>query len=160
IDFIIDSADMIARSFPHAAIHIIGPGPDGNYFKKKARTKNANIIFHGYVDDAELDAIVSKCHIGLAPYVPDPSHVSYYGDPGKIKKYLSHGLPVIATDIHEFTRQLEKYEAGILISYGNQKQLVSAIKNLMRNYHEYQKNAVALRDRYNYRVIYKKMFMV
>jgi glycosyltransferase involved in cell wall biosynthesis len=160
VDFIIDSANLIAKEFPNVTIHIIGPGPDRKYFKRKARLKKANIIFHGYVSEKEMDAIISSSNIGLALYVPDPSNVSYYGDPGKIKKYLSHGLPVIATNIHEFTQELKEKKAGILIDYGNKKQLLEALQRLLLQYGKYQKNVITLRDAYYYRYVYKKMFKI
>lgn len=160
VGFIIDAASLIQQAIPRTTIHIIGPGPDTDYFKKRANKKNARVIFHGYVTEQELDAIIRTCHIGLAPYVPDPSYVSYYGDPGKIKKYVSHGMPVIATNIHEFTHKLEEYNAGVLVKYGGKKELVKAIQMIKRNYPVYQRNVMKLRRQYNYRRIYQKMFAV
>lgn len=158
VDFIISSADLIEKEFPNATIHIIGPGPDKEYFVKKAKSKKAKIIFHGYVNEKKLNNIISNCHIGFALYMPDPSNVSYYGDPGKIKKYISHGLPVITTNIHKFTNEIKQENAGIIIEYENKKELIKAIETIILNYKKYQENVLRIRKKYFYRNIYKKIF--
>jgi len=160
LDFIIDSAQELQATFPGITVEVMGPGIDEGYFKKKAAQSLLKCNFYGYVTDKEIDNIISHSTIGVAPYLPDPDEVSYYGDPGKVKRYLSLGLPVITTPIHEFTKELESSRAGILVEYGNSKQLVKAIKKINSNYQTFSKNAADLNKKYFYKDIYPKMFDV
>ncbi len=117
LDLLIDVSKLLKKELPNVSFEVIGSGPDADYFKKKAKKVQAPIKFHGYVDDETFPKILAKCAIGIAPYLPDDSNLSFYGDPGKVKRYLSHGLPVVITDVFEFSKELEHSKAGIIIDY-------------------------------------------
>lgn len=158
LDYIFDSADLLYKNFPGLIIEIIGPGPDKNYFKDRAKKTKIIFKFHGYLNEDEVDNIVSNCTIGIAPYMPDPSHVSYYADSAKMKKYISLGLPIIATKIHEFSGEVERMGAGIMVRYGDSQKLVDAIKEIDANYANFRKNVMLLSRKYFYKKIYPTMF--
>lgn len=158
LDIIFDNSEMIHKYFPNAQFHIVGSGPDEEYFKKKAKYCSLKVIFHGFLEGETFNRVLSKCSIGLATYEPDKSNVSIYGDPGKVKRYLSLGLPVIATDVFEFVKEIKRKKAGIIIDYNNSKQLVSAIKKILANYKRYSDNALKLSYKYYYRNIYPSLF--
>ncbi len=158
LDYIFDSAELLKKEFPNIVVEIIGPGPDRDYFEKRAEETKLECNFYGYVFEKDIDRIISNSTVGIATYVPDPSNVSYYGDPGKIKRYISLGIPVIATKIHEFSYEVEKKEAGILLEYGNSRQLVKAVKSIVGNYDKYCNNAIKLSKKLYYKKIYQPMF--
>lgn len=158
LDYVFDSADLLSKNFPGLIIEIIGPGPDTEYFKKMASNSNITYNFYGYMGEEEVEKIISSSTIGIAPYTPDPTQVSYYADSAKMKKYISLGLPVIATKVHEFSEEIEKYKAGVVVEYGNATQLVNAIKVINTNYKSMLKNVMKLNNKYYYKNIYPKMF--
>lgn len=158
LDYIIDSADLLSKEFPGIIIDVIGPGPDKEYFKARAKRTSAIFNFYGYVLEGSIEKLVSRCTIGIAPYMPDPSNVSYYADSAKMKKYISLGLPVIATKVHEFSEEVEKCKSGIIVTYGDSQQLVNAIKEINKNYVSIVKNVIKLNNSYFYKSIYPKLF--
>lgn len=158
LDVVFDNADQIIKDFPNTRLEVIGSGPDMEYFKSKAKNSAVATTFHGYLEGESFNQVLEKCSIGIAPYLPDPSNVSHYGDAGKVKRYLSLGLPVIITDIFEFAKEIEKSKAGEIIRYDKPKELINAIKKIMSNYNQYQKNALKLREKLYYKKIYPKMF--
>lgn len=158
LDYILNSADLLSQSFPGLVIEIIGPGPDGDYFKKIAKKSGITCNFHGYLNEKEVEKVITHSTIGIAPYMPDPSNVSYYADSAKMKKYISFGLPIIATKVHEFSEEVEKFKAGIMVTYGDSQQLVDAISEINTNYRSMGKNARKLNELYFYKNIYPKMF--
>ncbi len=160
LDYIFDSAELLNKSFPGIQVEVLGAGPDMDYFKKRAKDTDLKTKFYGYVSEKKIDEVLLSNTIGVAPYMPDPASVSFYGDPGKIKRYISLGLPVIATNIHEFPKQLEKHEAGCLVKYGDVSGLVLSIKKIVKKYSTYSENASRLNDRFYYKKIYPKMFEV
>lgn len=158
LDFIFDSAKLINQKLPNVSFEFIGSGPDSEYFKERARKTKLKCKFHGYVDEPTFEKILSTCHIGIAPYVPHPSNVSFYGDPGKVKRYLGFGLPSIITTVFEFSEELKKEGAGEAVTYGDSKALVQAIKKIIDNYGRYFKNTEKLNNKFNYSIIYNIFF--
>lgn len=153
----IDGSNKVIKYFPRVKLEIIGSGPDSDYFKKTQGKTGLKMNFYGYLPDNKIDLLLSNCDIGLAPYIPEKTNVAYYGDPSKIKRYLSLGLPVITTNVFSFANEIEKTKAGKVIKYDS-NELVNAIRLIMRNKGIYRKNAMKLASIYNYRKIYKKMF--
>jgi len=158
LDYIFDSADLLSKNFPGLVIEIIGPGPDGEYFKERAKGSGVTFNFHGYITEEEVEKVISESTIGIAPYMPDPSNVSYYADSAKMKKYISLGLPIIATKVHEFSEEVEACKAGVIVKYGDSQQLVDAIKEINANYTSMLKNVMKLSNKYFYKNIYPQMF--
>lgn len=158
LDIVFDSADKIIKNFPGAKFEVIGSGPDLEYFKSKAKSNKIPTSFYGYVEGESFNQILEKCTIGIAPYLPNPSNVSQFGDAGKVKRYLSLGLPVIITDIFEFSKEIEENKAGVIIKYGKPDELINAIKKIMVKYEDYQRNALKLAKKYYYKKIYPEIF--
>ena len=157
LDLIFNSARKLASSFPNLEIDIIGAGPDLDYFKKRGAKSNLKIHYYGYMLDNDIDKIIKKSYIGIAPYIPSAENEAFYGDPSKIKKYLSFGLPVITTNVFEFSKEIKKYDAGILIDY-TKEGLIQAIKKVIDDYGFYQKGAEKLSKIYYYENLYPEMF--
>ena len=159
LDLIFDNDELIMKYFPNARLEIIGSGPDEDYFKKRAKKSPMRTKFYGYVEDENINDILKVCSIGIATYRPDKSNVSLYGDPGKVKRYISLGIPVIITNVVKFSEEIDCAKAGISVQYNSSRDLIDGIKKIMSNYTRYQKNAVALSKKYYYKDIYRPMFM-
>lgn len=155
---VFDGADYIVKKFPGAKFEIIGSGPDEEYFKSIAVHSPLLATFHGYLEGESFNSVLKKCTIGIATYLPDSSNVSHFGDPGKVKRYLSLGLPVIITDIFEFSQEIERSKAGVIIKSGKPEEFVKAIEKIMGGYKNYQANALNLAKKYYYKKIYPEMF--
>lgn len=155
---IFDNADEIVKNFPGARFEIIGSGPDEGYLKQKAKNTTLPTTFHGYLKGEMFNKVLKKCTIGIAPYQPDPSNVSQFGDAGKVKRYISLGLPVMMTNVSEFSKEVRMSKAGVIIRYGNSKDLIGGIRKIMGNYNTYQKNALNLGRKFYYKKNYREMF--
>lgn len=139
-------------------LHIIGSGPDELKFKRRAKTIFQKIIFHGYIkEESTINTIIQKCAIGVAPYLPDIDSVTPYTDPSKLKRYISCGLPVITTNITEFSYSIKKLKAGIIIK-PTSNSLKKAINTIFANYLEYKNHAITLAKKYEYSKIYLELF--
>jgi glycosyltransferase involved in cell wall biosynthesis len=159
LDIVFDSANKLNKIFPNISLTIIGGGPDEEYFRKRAKKTKLDIHFLGYLKSTKkMRDLISDCHIGIAPYIPERGNVSYYGDPSKIKEYLSCGLPVITTNVFDFSSEIAVANAGILIDY-NEASFINGIKTINNNYRFYQHNANKLGKKYIYSTLYKKIFI-
>src|SRR3989344_8345318 len=104
LDLIFNSSKEIIALFPNLEIDVIGAGPDLEYFKRRKRDTKLKVNFNGYLLENEINKILRKVHIGIATYIPSNKNVAFYGDPSKIKRYLSFNLPVITTNVFEFSK--------------------------------------------------------
>lgn len=159
LGIVFDNSKKILSQFQNVRYEIIGSGPDEEYFKVRAHRSLLSTTFYGYVEDGLFNNILSHCTIGIATYMPDSSNVSYYGDPGKIKRYISLGIPVIATDVVEFSDELKKSGAGEIIDYHEPTAFLRAIQKILSNYDTYVYHAMKLSQKYNYRKIYPYFFV-
>ncbi len=155
---IFDHSKELFKEIKNFRYEVIGSGPDEEYLKKRAIETKVKAKFYGYLEGESFNNVLNKCTIGIAPYVPDPNNVSYYGDPGKIKRYLSLGLPVICTDALEFSKQIEKHKAGVMVDYNDSKGFALATKKIMANYSFYSRNAYKLSQSQYYKKIYPQLF--
>lgn len=159
LDFLFQALPKIAKKFPRATIEIVGSGPQESYYRTRAKPWSRMVKFYGFVDrDEDVDRIIRRWTIGLAPYVPQPSNESYWTDPSKIKAYLSQGVPVITTDVPYFAQEVVRCAAGKMIPYGNEDAFVGAIQEIFKHKTSYGKNALRLANRYAFRRLYRKFF--
>lgn len=158
LDMLFDSAQVIARSFKNLAFEIIGSGPDENYFRHRAKRSPVRFHFYGLVSDAKFKRVLYDCTLGVAPYTPEDSNVSRYGDPGKVKRYMEFNLPAIITDVFEFSQELKSRRAGLVIRYNDAAGLARAIKRITDKYSYYVENVIKLHQSFYYRSVYPEMF--
>lgn len=158
IDIFFDNAEKIHALFPAVCFEIIGAGPDEHYFKERAKQSLVPTTFYGYVsNESRVKKIQLQWHIGIAPYIPEESSVSYHTDQGKIKGYLSLGLPVIVSGVY-FSAEIAREKAGIVIDYNKPHEFVQAIVKIASDYENYQRNALRLAKKYYYKKIYQELF--
>lgn len=160
LDFILDVYPEIVKKFSSVNLNIIGGGPDKDYFVNKAARIDKKIKFFGNISDQEVDKIISKSTVGLATYVPDKSNVSYYGDPSKVKRYISFGLPVITTDVFEFSKEIANNHTGVVVKYGDIQGLVKSLKEVISKYDYFSRNSYKLSGAFEYNTIYKEMIKI
>ena len=159
LDLIFSQAGEIIKKHKHVELHIIGNGPDKNHYQQIAKTSPYKTTFYGYLkNNKDIQKIIGSCHIGLAPYVPEESNVSYYSDPSKIKAYLSLGVPVITTDVFTFSSEITKSKAGVVIDYFKPEQFVHAVSDITKGLSSFRKASYKLGNKYYYKNIYPQLF--
>lgn len=155
---VFDHAAEILQKYPRARYEIVGSGPDENFYRQKAHQSNFPTEFHGYVAGDNIREIFSRVTIGIATYIPDEQNVSHYGDAGKIKLYLSLGIPVIATNVYQFSEELKRRKAGVVIDISRKQEFLHAVDVIMRDYSQYSRNALSLSKKYYYKKLYPAFF--
>jgi len=163
IQLIIEALPEIADKVPDVKLIIIGTGPYKETLEKIIREKSMDglVKFLGYIPEyGKVLDIVSRCGIGLAPYVSEPTNISFYADPAKPKEYLACGLPVIITQVPEVAFKIEENKAGIAINY-NKKELVDAAVRLLMDdklFEDYRSNAIKFASKYDWETIFQGAF--
>jgi len=161
LDFLFDTLPELTKKVKNLKVEIIGSGPDEFHYRKRAKKIRSKIKFYGFVQsDNEIDRLIRRWDVGIATYVPNKSSEHYWGDPSKIKAYISQGIPAITTNVSYFASELKRVNAGKIIKYGNQEEFITSIKDIIKKQKTYKKNALKLARKYHYKKIYPKMFNV
>ena len=156
----IQSLTKIILVFPKTHLTIIGTGDYEKTLKNlvKRLRLESKIKFKGFIEDhRKIEKILAKAGIGIAPYKPEPTSITYYADPGKIKLYLGCGLPIITTSVPAISKIIKKGQAGEVIRY-TEKEFFQAIRNILHNqksYESYKKASILLSENYDIEKILK-----
>lgn len=158
LDLILSSADQLFKINPRIQLEIIGSGPEEENIQRIASPLKNIVTFYGFVESQNaINSIIKRWFAGLAPYKPVVGNESYFGDPSKIKVYLSQGVPIITTNVTEYGALAQKHKFGITIAY-TEKELLKAILTLYKRQRIYRKNALRYSSSLYYKNLYKSLF--
>lgn len=159
IEFVIDGLPQIFRQVPRAKLVILGTGPLEPQLKERATRLGLNdkIDFKGFIKDhSDLDTLMARCAVALAPYEAVPNSLVYYSDPGKLRAYLAVGLPIVVTKVPPSAYEIDRAGAGIAIEY-DQEEFVRAVVKLLTDdkfYLECRQKAIALGSNYSWAKVF------
>jgi glycosyltransferase involved in cell wall biosynthesis len=148
----------IVKAFPNVRFEVIGSGPEEYRYKNAVKGYSKQIRFLGFIEDQNrIFSIIQNWACGLATYFPNDSNESYWGDPSKIKTYMSAGVPILTTNVSYMAEIITKKKAGIVIPY-TRDGLISGLREVMKKNVSYSKASYNLAKEYDYKKVYKKFF--
>lgn len=135
---------------------LCGLGENLEDVKLKAKDKE-NIIFPGWIDENEINTILSIADIGVAPY---RNSINFTGNtPNKFGEYLSASLPILVGIPGIMKDLLESFNCGYF--YKDSKDLGEKINNLYNDRISLKNmslNASKLYDqKFNAQIVYPKL---
>jgi glycosyltransferase involved in cell wall biosynthesis len=162
VQLLVEALPEIVKRVEGVHLMFIGSGPLEASLKKAVKEYNLEerVTFTGLVSDEEVERLLCKCSVGIAPYFPDPNSTKKFTDPTKPKMYLACGLPVIITRVPPMATEIEKRRAGLAIKY-DKNELAEAVSSLLadeKTYLEYRKNAINFAQQYDWSNILDKAF--
>lgn len=137
VDLILDSMQGIIQHIPKVKLLIIGTGPEEEKLREKIKKNNIEncVEMKGYIESHnEALEMLSKCTIGIAPYIVDKAQYTGYGFGAKILEYLACGLPVVITR----WKEIEDRGLGIVIDQ-SAEELTNAVIKLLNDESLYTK---------------------
>jgi len=153
LELLIEVFPRIAEIVPQARLLIIGSGPIEEKLRQEAL--GANIEFTGFIGEiSRVYQLLSQCAFAVAPYAEGT--ISQYTDPGKVKVYLSCGLPMVITRVPRVALEIEKEGCGICIDYDRQQLMQAMIKFLTDDalLQAYRQNTKNLAEKYRWDKIF------
>jgi glycosyltransferase involved in cell wall biosynthesis len=162
VELVIKAMPVIMEKIHNVELLIVGGGAMERKLKEECRKTGMEkyVKFLGYMKYQKLMNLLSRCHIGLAPYKPDTDNTASTTDPLKPKLYLAQGLPVIITNFPETAFEIKKSGAGIVINY-DECELASAVIRLLTYSNFYEKcsrEAIKLASNYLWNKIFERAF--
>ena len=163
LDLVIQAMKEVVKKIPKVELIVIGTGSYEGSLKAlvKKEKLEKTVTFTGYMEnDKDIEMELAKSTIAVAMYKPSKDSLTYFADPGKIKNYLSAGLPIILTNVPPVAADLEKKRCAIISDY-NKSELSKHITDLLLNTHilkKYSKNAIDYASNFDYNKIYNRAF--
>jgi len=162
LQLLIEDMPEVIQYLPNVLVRIIGDGPYANELKKivKELGLDKHFVFYGFVEkNSDVINIISRCAIGVAPYVPTPENNAIAADPGKTKLYAFCGLPVITTKISSGLF-IDGKGAGVAIDYVPRECAKAVIKLLQDDQilEKYRYNAQIFAQSYTSERVFRDVF--
>lgn len=110
---------LLAKTFAQLPtgyhLHLIGQGNLYNEIKQLILDQSINnITMYGFKTEEETIDLIMKYKISYGLAIYENTQEIVCADPGKIKDYLSLGLPVITTNNHSMSRDIQDYGLGLV----------------------------------------------
>ena len=113
---------------------IIGYGKVENELKKFVQKNNMSkrVHFLGRVSRDELFNYTKKANLGMV--LEEPLGLSFkFSLPNKLFDYIHAEIPIIAGNLPEISRIIEKYKVGVLVNDYQPETIAKVIRNLLEN---------------------------
>lgn len=136
---LVDIALALKRLNLRFKLIVIGSGDLFETIQKEKKEKKAdNLLLKGHMDqEADMDAVLTNCHVAIAPYFHERSSKKRFGDVIKIRHYFACGLPVISTDVVPAAKEITLEGLGEICAFCAQD-FARACYNLLNDGQRYQ----------------------
>jgi glycosyltransferase involved in cell wall biosynthesis len=121
LDVVMKAAAALQQKNAPIRFVICGSGENSSHLEKQVRTLD-NVLLPGWVNAAEIRALLEISDLGLAPYVETKNFVDNITN--KPAEYLSGSIPVVSSLGHgQLYNLLNEYKCGI--SYNNSAEILA-----------------------------------
>jgi glycosyltransferase involved in cell wall biosynthesis len=132
-----ENLPLFVRSMPFVqtklndcAFYITGKGDYKSTLEKLAKQNSVNMRFLWFQERTECQKFLSQCGVGIIPWANTVSR--RFGFPIKMLNYFSVGLPVVMTDIGEWSKMVKKEKLGVVTEEDTQS-FADGIVELLTN---------------------------
>lgn len=118
----------------NACLMIVGDGDVVAQLKETVEQEGLSekVRFYGKRPYAEMMAFTQHADVGLT--LDKPTNMNYlYSLPNKVFDYIHASTPIIATDLVEIKRVIEKHDLGTILPELTPENLANAIRDLQEN---------------------------
>lgn len=118
----------------NACLMIVGDGDVVTQLKETVEQEGLSekVRFYGKRPYAEMMAFTQHADVGLT--LDKPTNMNYlYSLPNKVFDYIHASTPIIATDLVEIKRVIEKHELGTILTELTPENLAYVIRDLQEN---------------------------
>jgi len=145
-------------SMPNISLDIVGNNLVGDRIHTEiARLDlDGRVRLLGFQPTTSVREICTEWLAGVALY--GKSHYCRYTEPGKIKLYLSLGLPVIMTDVSYIASEVRAANAGVVIDENTYPQFSSALALLATRYDDFLAGVQRMAAAYEFKSKYDSDF--
>jgi glycosyltransferase involved in cell wall biosynthesis len=144
-DTVIQALALLRQRGSNVTADIAGRGPQQEQLRAEAHRLGLQdaIRFHGFIaDHRELERLLSRASVALAPYSTRVESFTRYADPSKLKSYLAAGLPILLTPVPPNASELAQL-AGAEVIRDTAADLADAIERALADPEAWQRRRAA-----------------
>jgi glycosyltransferase involved in cell wall biosynthesis len=108
-----------------SAVHLVGDGPNRNYFKSMTKKSNVNYVFHGALSREQVFDIYKVSHAFLLPTSASE------GFPKVIAEAMNFGCLPVVSNISAIGQYVEHLKTGFVLKEVTSNNLSLAIRDVM-----------------------------
>jgi glycosyltransferase involved in cell wall biosynthesis len=112
-----------------AQVELAGPVDDDVREEVEAAVAEGSIIWHGFVPNDQVGALLAGAAVGLSLLGADPNYL--VSMPSKVIEYLAHGVPVVATPLPTVVTLLEEEGGGLLVPFDDEDATQAAVQRIL-----------------------------
>ena len=111
----------------NGTFYVIGNSSDSSYEKLCKGMNIKNVEYLGHQSRREIESIVSRCSIGILPFLKGPNHDNAV--PNKFFEYMAYGLQVISNDLPLLSVMVEELEIPVTVDITNVEDSAKVLKS-------------------------------
>jgi glycosyltransferase involved in cell wall biosynthesis len=125
----------LSKSMPSLRALFVGQGPELDQTREEVRNSGSDeaIRFVGRISPPDVPAYLDACDILVAPHVPLPDAIEFFGSPTKVFEYMAAGKAIVASRLGQIGEVLEHRRTALLVEPGDEAALGEAISTLARD---------------------------
>lgn len=125
----------LSQSMPSLRALFVGQGPELDQTREEVRNSGSDeaIRFVGRISPPDVPAYLDACDILVAPHVPLPDAIEFFGSPTKVFEYMAAGKAIVASRLGQIGEVLEHRRTALLVEPGDEAALGEAISTLARD---------------------------
>jgi len=159
VQLVLRAIPEVIKKVPDFKFKIIGGGSYWGELAKLVKELKVEKYcdFKGKIEnDVELEDGIAKSCVAIAPYIKSLDTWTYYADPGKVKKYLGCGVPVLLTNVPWNASNIEKARCGLIINEDNFVKDIILLMSKDVNI-EFRQNCIKFAKSFDYNVIFSNL---
>jgi glycosyltransferase involved in cell wall biosynthesis len=127
LETVLNAARVLQHNGSRVRFVLCGAGDKLPHYRQIAQGC-ASVIFPGWVDAAQIQALMNRSSVGLAPYL---SNTNYRQNiPNKPIEYLSAGLPIVSSLQGVVQNVIDQHDCGVTYANNDVQGLAAILGNL------------------------------
>jgi glycosyltransferase involved in cell wall biosynthesis len=117
---LVEALGLLAERGVEFEVELAGRGPEEDALRASVERLGLQdrVRFLGYVaDHVELERILARASVAVAPYDTTVESFTRYADPAKLKAYLAAGLPIVTTDVPPNAHEVAAQGGGEVVEF-------------------------------------------
>jgi glycosyltransferase involved in cell wall biosynthesis len=158
VDLLLDALALLRSRGEAISADVVGTGPLEASLRERAAALDLgdSVSFHGFVTDhRDVEQLLARSSIAVAPYRPEEGTFTPYADPGKLKAYLAAGLPIVLTNVPPNAGELAREAGAEIVDYDATAIAAAIVRGLTTPEHwlERRNAALAYAQRFDWGVL-------
>lgn len=133
---LVNAFSIFRKNFAGYKLILVGTFKSKNYkdeVHKQVKTLNLeeDLIILEKIPYPKIPLLLSQSKLGVINFLPTQNNIK--GLPNKLFEYMAAGIPVLASNFHNYQKIIESHQAGICVDPTDSDAIASAMASILEN---------------------------